>query len=101
VVASLDQIPVGGAIPFDDPSVGPAVLCRLGTDQVSAYSRICTHAGCLVGYDPSARLLVCPCHGAEFDPSRGAEPVAGPAPTPLTRVAVTLDRSTGQIFAAS
>jgi Rieske Fe-S protein len=45
-----------------------------------AYRAICTHARCLVGFDPNSRLIVCACHGAEFDPRRGAAVVAGPAP---------------------
>jgi thiosulfate dehydrogenase [quinone] large subunit len=98
VIASLDGLPVGRAVGFQDPQLGPAALVRLSNDQVVAYSRICTHAGCLVGYDASAELLVCPCHGAEFDPSRGAQPVAGPAPTPLQRIAVHVDASSGNVL---
>jgi thiosulfate dehydrogenase (quinone) large subunit len=98
VIASLDQLPVGRAVAFQDPQLGAAALVRLANDQVVAYSRICTHAGCLVGYNPSAELLVCPCHGAEFDPSRGAQPVAGPAPTPLQRIVVHVDVSSGNVL---
>jgi thiosulfate dehydrogenase [quinone] large subunit len=100
-VATLSQVPVGNAIGFNAPGVGPAALVRLGQDSVVAYSRVCTHAGCLVGYDPSSRLLVCPCHGAEFDPSRQGQVVAGPAPSPLAVVQVDLNRSTGQIVLPS
>lgn len=100
-IATLSQVPVGAAIGFSDPGVGPAALVRLGQDTVVAYSRVCTHAGCLVGYDPSSRLLVCPCHGAEFDPARQGEVVAGPAPSPLAPVHVEVDRSTGQVVLPS
>ncbi len=93
VIANLSQLPVGKAVAFSAPGVGPAVLLRLANDGVLAYSRICTHAGCVVGYDPASRLLICPCHGAEFDPSRGAEPVAGPASAPLQRIDVVVDGS--------
>ena len=51
----LDALPVGRAVGFTDPRVGPAVLLRLANDQVVAYSRACTHEGCLVGYDQSSR----------------------------------------------
>jgi len=81
--------------------VGPAALIRLSTDQVVAYGRTCTHAGCLVGYDQAARLLVCPCHGAEFDPAHHAEPVSGPAPTPLPMVDVVVDQATGDVILPS
>ena len=64
---------------------------------VYAMSAVCTHAGCLVGYDQQARLLVCPCHGAEFDPAHGAAPITGPAPTALPRIPVAIDRQTGKV----
>jgi thiosulfate dehydrogenase [quinone] large subunit len=98
-VATLDSIPVGSAKAFNDPVQGPSVLVRLGKNDVVAYSRVCTHAGCLVQYDQQARLLVCPCHGAEFDPARQAEPVAGPAPTALAPISVAIDRATGTVLA--
>jgi thiosulfate dehydrogenase [quinone] large subunit len=101
IIARLDSVPVGGAIAFDDPARGPAALFRLGPSHVVAYSRICTHAGCEVGYDPQARLLYCPCHGAEFDPAHGARVVAGPAPIPLPAIPVAIDRRSGEIVAQS
>jgi thiosulfate dehydrogenase [quinone] large subunit len=97
-IASLDRIPVGGAIAFQDPASGPAILVRTGPDAVAAFSRVCTHAGCLVGYDSASKLIVCPCHGAEFDPSRGARVVAGPAPAALQEVPVTVDNGSGQVL---
>jgi len=96
-IASLDSLPVGGAVPFNGPGGEPCALFRFGPNKVAAYSRICTHAGCVVGYDSSSNLLVCPCHGAEFDPTNGAEPVAGPAPTPLPRIRVVVDRSRNEV----
>jgi thiosulfate dehydrogenase [quinone] large subunit len=96
-IAQLDSIPVGGAIGFQD-AAGPAILIRTGQQQVVAYSRVCTHAGCLVGYDQQAEMIVCPCHGAEFDPRKGAQVVAGPAPAPLPSVRVTVG-PTGEIVA--
>jgi thiosulfate dehydrogenase (quinone) large subunit len=97
-ITTLDRLPVGQAIGFTAPGVGPAVLVRLANDTVVAYSRVCTHAGCLVGYDSSNRILICPCHGAEFDPARGAAPIAGPAPTALQRINVVIDQSTRKVI---
>ena len=96
-VATLDSIPVGGAIAFSAPGRGPCVLLRPSQNSVEAYSRICTHAGCLVDYDQRQRILFCPCHGAEFDPSHGAQPIAGPAPSPLPSVPVAIDHRTGKV----
>jgi len=100
-IGSLGRMNVGDAVAFDDPGAGPAVLVRTGRNDVAAYSRICTHAGCEVGYDSSRELLVCPCHGAEFDPTRGARPVAGPAPTPLPSIKVEIDPSSGDVILPS
>jgi thiosulfate dehydrogenase (quinone) large subunit len=100
-IAALTSVPVGGAIGFNAPGAGPAVLLRPSANSVEAYSRICTHAGCLVGYDQQQRILYCPCHGAEFDPARGAQPIAGPAPTALRRIPVAIDGKTGQVVVTS
>ena len=97
-ITTLDRLPVGKAIGFTAPGVGAAVLVRLANDRVVAYSRTCTHAGCLVGYDTSNRILFCPCHGAEFDPARGAEPIAGPAPTALQMIKVEIDPNTRKVI---
>jgi thiosulfate dehydrogenase (quinone) large subunit len=98
-IASLDSLPVGTAKNFNDPSGEPSVLVRVGQNRVAAFSRVCTHAGCLVDFDPQAGLLVCPCHGAEFDPLHGAVPVAGPAPTALQKISVAIDPGTGEVVA--
>jgi thiosulfate dehydrogenase [quinone] large subunit len=98
-IATLDELPVGDAVGFSDPAAGPSVLVRLAKDQVVAFSRTCTHAGCLVQYDAGSKLLICPCHGAEFDVTHGAVPVAGPAPTPLASIKVAIDEATGQVLA--
>ncbi len=89
-IATLDQLPIGKAAGFNDPGVGQAVLVRLVNGNVVAYSRMCPHAGCPVGYDTSQHILFCPCHGAEFDPARGAAVIAGPAPTPLQKIDVVV-----------
>ena len=98
VLTTLDALPVGRAVGFSDPQVGPAVLLRLSNDQVVAYSRACTHEGCLVGYDQSSQILVCPCHGAEFDPAHQTEAIAGPTRTPLEPIKVVVDRPTGDVI---
>jgi cytochrome b6-f complex iron-sulfur subunit len=74
---------VGDAVAFTDPGVGPAALVRTGRNDVAAYSRICTHAGCEVGYDSSRQLFVCPCHGSQY--STSGQVVRGPAPASLTQ----------------
>ena len=97
-ITTLSQLPIGQAVGFTAAGVGPAALVRLSDGSCAAFSRICTHAGCEVGYDSGSRLLVCPCHGAEFDPAQHARPVAGPASTPLQAIHVVVDRASGDVI---
>lgn len=77
---------------YNDPKTGdPAVLIKLVSGTVVAYDAVCTHAGCTVPYDPARKLLVCPCHGARYDPARGAAVVGGPAPQALTKLPIRVD----------
>jgi thiosulfate dehydrogenase (quinone) large subunit len=86
------EVPVGHAELFELPrSREPAIVVHLAQDQLVAYRAACTHARCVVGFDPNSRLVVCACHGAEFDPRRGAAVVAEPAPRPLPRVELRVD----------
>jgi thiosulfate dehydrogenase [quinone] large subunit len=101
VVGSLDKLKTGQPVGFVTGNGTPGALFRLGKDKVVAYSRVCTHAGCTVGFDPSTQVLYCPCHGAEFDPAQGARVLAGPAPVPLPRIKVAIDPATGNIVLPS
>lgn len=64
----------------------------------AAYSKLCTHAGCMVSETEEDGTLVCPCHYAKFDPTKGAEVVDGPAPRPLPQLPITLS-SDGYLMA--
>jgi thiosulfate dehydrogenase [quinone] large subunit len=97
-IAEVSQLPTNNAVSFTVPSsADPGVLVHLSSGDFVAFDALCTHAGCAVQYDPSSRLLLCPCHGAAFDPAHGASVVQGPAPTPLTSIPVTVNRASGTI----
>jgi rieske iron-sulfur protein len=55
----------------------------------AAYSKVCTHAGCMVS-DTEGSTLVCPCHFGKFDPTTGASVVGGPPPRALPQLPLTL-----------
>ncbi len=61
----------------------------------TAFSAICTHLGCIVQWDSTAKQIHCPCHDGVFNPATGAV-VSGPPPSPLPPVRVTVEND--QIF---
>ncbi len=97
-IATASQIPINSSASFTLPSNGdPGVLVHLANGSFVAYDATCTHAGCPVQYDPSSKLLLCPCHGAAFDPAHGAAVVQGPADMPLATVPIHTDNASGAI----
>jgi arsenite oxidase small subunit len=100
-IAPLSDIGVGAEIAFaypDDES--PAVLLRLeraaeggiGPGQsIVAFSVLCTHKGCPVGFKKSHNMLLCPCHWSSFDPAKGGRMVIGQATEPLPQIALQLE----------
>jgi len=86
-IVKLETLPIGSNFKFKASNGEPAMLFRTKTG-VFAYSLICTHQGCTVS--PRGKKLVCPCHGAAFDPYNGAKVTAGPAPRPLSAVKVKI-----------
>ncbi len=63
----------------------------------AAYSKVCTHAGCMVSNE-EGETLVCPCHFGKFDPMDGASVVGGPPERPLPQLPITLS-SDGNLIA--
>lgn len=97
-IAQASSVPANSAAQFTIPSNGdPGILVHLSGGQFVAFDATCTHAGCPVQYDPGSQLLICPCHGAEFDPAHQAAVVQGPAGTPLVSVPVHVDNASGTI----
>lgn len=61
--------------------------------ELKAVSAVCTHMGCLVGWNPVDRTWDCPCHGSRF--AEDGRVVHGPATEPLDAVSWPPDHQKG------
>jgi len=78
----------------DDLPAGQGRIVRIDGQRRAAYrddegrlhilSPVCTHMGCLVRWNASARTWDCPCHGARY--ASTGEVLEGPALRALTRI---------------
>jgi thiosulfate dehydrogenase [quinone] large subunit len=96
-VGPARDVPVGQAASFTDPATGdPSIVIRPSPATFVAFDAVCPHAGCTVGYDPSAKVIICPCHGSQFNASTGAVEL-GPAPTGLKKLGIA-EGPNGQLY---
>ena len=99
VIARVARMTSRRPVTFVDPLTGdPGVVIKLASGSIVAYDTTCTHAGCTVEFDPSSSLLICPCHGATFDPSHNAEVLGGPTDQPLARLPIKIDAASGNVY---
>jgi thiosulfate dehydrogenase [quinone] large subunit len=97
-IGLASAIAVGDALAFTDQDRGvPAYCVHKSADEFVAFSAICTHAGCTVGFDQSATEFRCPCHGSIYNALTGAV-IRGPAPLPLPQISIQL-ASNGTLYA--
>jgi glycine/D-amino acid oxidase-like deaminating enzyme/nitrite reductase/ring-hydroxylating ferredoxin subunit len=81
---------------FDALRPGEAAVLKIDGSNVAGYrdeagalhalSAVCTHMGCLVGWNETDRSWDCPCHGSRFALDGGI--IHGPAVKPLEAVKV-------------
>lgn len=61
----------------DKVGVGSAWLSKDRAGKVTAFSAVCPHLGCAIGYDEGTKVFRCPCHKSAF--GRDGARQAGPA----------------------
>lgn len=84
---------VDGARPVNAGSERLIVIRTAATPPAFAVlTRVCTHQGCIVGWNASAKELVCPCHGSRF--AADGSVTREPATRALTRYSSTFDEAT-------
>jgi Rieske Fe-S protein len=70
--------------------VGAIWLVRRSDDRVDAYSVVCPHLGCPVGFDAAHRVFACPCHESAFSLDDGSRQ-KGPSPRGLDPLPVRIE----------
>lgn len=86
----------------DDIGPGRSKVVALGAKPVivlnspqgmKAFSAVCTHLGCIVGYDASKNPdIVSPCHDGHFNAVNGTV-ISGPPPAPLKEYRVAVEKN--------
>ncbi len=74
---------------FPESEYGEGTNMEYTVGGYAAYSKVCTHAGCMVA-DRDGTTLVCPCHSGRFDPLAGARVTGGPPPRRLPQLPITI-----------
>ncbi|MBX0293336.1 ubiquinol-cytochrome c reductase iron-sulfur subunit [Haloarcula nitratireducens] len=74
---------------FEEGEYGGETRAEFTVGGYAAFSKVCTHAGCMVA-DRDGTTLVCPCHSGRFDALSGATVVGGPPPRALPQLPITL-----------
>lgn len=68
------------------------VIVLNGPQGIKAFSAVCTHLGCIVGYDATKSPdIVSPCHDGHFDAVNGRV-LSGPPPLPLKEYPVAVEK---------
>jgi thiosulfate dehydrogenase [quinone] large subunit len=98
LIGKASSVPVGGAASFTDPATNePAFVVQPASGKFVAFSAICTHLGCTVGFQQGSPLeFVCPCHGSIYNAITG-QVIQGPAVQALPNIRVA--ESGGNLFA--
>jgi len=100
-VARTSQLQPNRPVTFEYPGKGQSsVLLDLGTEvpggvgenrSIVAYSTLCQHMGCPVGYLPDKKHFLCGCHQSQYDPAREGVVIQGVSQRPLPRIDLEID----------
>lgn len=82
------EVPIGKARSIVFNNI-PAIVINRSDKGFIAFSKVCTHLGCLVEYQADKNIMLCPCHAGTFDLDGNV--VSGPPPKPLHRLPLRVE----------
>jgi cytochrome b6-f complex iron-sulfur subunit len=97
-VGKLEDFPAGTAKTVL-ANERPVLVIRAADGQFRAFSAICTHLQCVVGWSAERNQIECPCHGGVY--SSEGQNIAGPPPRHLEELVVTLNDGAVIVSAAA
>lgn len=92
LVAKVEEVPDGGTFLFRYKNK-PSILLN-SKNGIIALNIVCPHLGCIVKWEESKHVFLCPCHAGIFDASGSV--ISGPPPAPLKKLNVTIKE--GKIY---
>lgn len=97
LIGASDEVPENSSAVFTIPSNNdPGIVIHTPSGPFVAYNAVCPHMGCTVGYSSATEIIVCPCHGSEFQLSNG-DVIQGPATRGLTKLNI-VEGSNGNLY---
>lgn len=91
------EVPSQGTHPVEVPA-GRLWMANTGEGFLALYA-VCTHLGCLPGWNEATFRFECPCHGSRFE--LNGDFITGPAPRGLDRYSVTLVFTNGEVVSST
>ena len=94
LVCNTADLPNGASLEFLDGLGRKAILIN-NEGKIEALSKICTHLGCEVEWEPQKKVFFCPCHNGFYNAE--GKNIAGPPPRPLEKFKVKV-KDGGNIY---
>lgn len=79
-ISDMERLPKDSGMVMENKKMA---VYKDNKGKVHKYSAICTHLGCIVGWNELEKSFDCPCHGSRFSGQTG-NVINGPANTPLS-----------------
>jgi Rieske Fe-S protein len=95
-VAAVHDIPLGGVKRFATEAI--VGYLRHTPSGFAALSGVCTHMGCLLNWNGTARTFDCPCHGGRFAEDGSAAPSSPVWYRPLAPIATRVQGGNVEVY---